>query len=372
MSCLQTGDQQTDLRLQTGRPLRYRVEVVERLPQVTICQHITPDDTVWATSGRRIVVRRSGESWITAGVFPFCWPRDAFGWSRPTARAARADKCNVYVNQAGAVLAIRGGIAYSLADGQFRSLFSIQGDCVLHRSIGEDPQGRVHFGEYFRNPERRPVRIFRLSPELNHWEIAYEFSAGRIRHVHGVFRDPFDEQALWVTVGDYAGECFLLRTRDGFRSLETFGDGSQTWRAVALFFQPEHVCWLTDSHLEQNHACRMRRDSATLELGQPVPCSAWYGAQTREGLDVAFTTVEPGPAIQRRESSVLVSRDSFHWDEVFSYRKDGYRPMKVFKYGVVSCPSGDLRASDFWISGEGLVGLDGTTQRLRIAEEQAC
>ena len=112
----------------------------------------------------------------------------------------------------------------------------------------------------------------------------------------------------------------------------------------------------------------MHRATGVLERGQTIPCSAWYGTQTREGLCIAFTTVEPGPAISRSESSILVSRDAFHWEEACCFRKDAYRPMRVFKYGVISCPSGEMSASDFWISGEGLVGLDGCTKRLCISE----
>lgn len=352
--------------------MEYSVQTVENLPRLTICQHVEPDGTVWGTLKRTIVSRRPNAGWTTRGRFPFCAPRDFFGWSRPTARAMRADKCNVFVNRAGAVLGIRGGTVFTLTGNVLRPLFEIQGDCVLHRGICEDHSGWTYFGEYFMNRERGPVRIFRLSPQLDGWETAYEFPAGRIRHVHGVFPDPYDDAALWVTVGDYAGECYLLRTRDQFRSLETFGDGTQTWRAVALFFQPDYVCWLTDSHIEQNYACRMNRRTATLERGQPVPCSAWYGAQTGEGLCVAFTTVEPGPAIQRTESSILVSRDAFEWHEACRFGKDAYRPMRVFKYGVISCPSGELSASDFWISGEGLVGLDGSSRRLCISENGTC
>ena len=88
----------------------------------------------------------------------------------------------------------------------------------------------------------------------------------------------------------------------------------------------------------------------------------------KEGLTVAFTTVERGPAIKRNESSVLVSRDAFHWEEVFAFKKDFWRPVQVFKYGVISCPSGDMSLHDFWISGEGLVGLDGCSLRVGIGE----
>jgi hypothetical protein len=235
-------------------------------------------------------------------------------------------------------------------------LFPIQGDSVLHRSFSEDAQGNIYFGEYFMNPERRPVRIWRVAPDLKSWEVACELPG--VRHVHGIHADPFDPGVFWATVGDFAGECFLVRTQDGFQSTQRFGDGSQIWRAVNLFFTKESVNWLTDSNLELNHACRMKRVDGTLEVGQDIDCSAWYGCTTREGLHVAFTTVEQGPGILSNQSSVLLSRDAFHWEKVAGFKKDFWRPVKVFKYGVISCP-------------EGLVGLDGCSIRAEIQREQS-
>lgn len=347
--------------------MSYRFKILARNSALTIIHHVFCDGTLWATSGRTVLCSL-GAGWQPVTRFPFAAPRDFFGWSRPTARAMRADKCNLFVNRAGRVLGIRSGWVYALADQNLQRLFPIQGDCVLHGGICEDDDGWSYFGEYFMNPERKPVRIWRVDETLSRWETAHEFPAGKIRHVHGVYRDPYDSSALWCTVGDYAGECFLVRTRDRFQTLDWFGDGKQLWRAVHLFFTPEHVCWLTDSNLEPNHACRMSRRDGWLETGQALDCSGWYGTTTREGLHVAFTTVERGPAIRRKESSVLVSRDAFRWEEVFSFKKDFYRPMQVFKYGVISCPAGMMSADDLWISGEGLVGLDGASLRVSITE----
>ncbi len=345
-------------------------EILETLPRLTIAHHLDAEGALWGTERNRIVKRAVGQmAWQNVVRFPFCSPRDYFGWSRPTARAMRADKCNLYVNSAGNLLAIRGGAVYALRGGELALLTRIQGDCVLHRGLCEDEQGWTYFGEYFMNPERTPVRIWRVDPSLQEIEAAYTFPAGSIRHVHGVYRDPYDPQALWAAVGDFKGECHLILTRDRFKTVIPFGDGSQIWRAVSLFFTEEHVCWLTDSNLEQNYACRMQRRTGNLEIGQEVDCSSWYGCTTREGLHVAFTTVERGPAIKRNESSVLVSSDAFHWHEVFSFKKDFWRPLQVFKYGVISCPSGELSSGDLWISGEGLVGLDGRSMRVRIAED---
>jgi len=343
----------------------YRMTIVERLPAVGLVHHVDAQNTVWATKKRNILCRRDG-AWQRLASFPFSSPRDFFGWNRLASRAARADQCNVFVNSKGRVLGIRANRVYSLEEsGELCELFAIAGDCVLRRGICEDPQGWTYFGEYSRNTQRAPVRIWRLSPDLDSYELAHEFPSGSIRHVHCVLRDPYDD-AIWVTVGDFKNECYLLRTDNRFQSLERFGDGTQIWRAVVLYFTADHVCWLTDSHLEQNYACRMDRRRGELEIGAKIPCSGWYGSTTTEGLHVGFTTVERGPGIQRNESSIFVSEDAFHWQEVGSFRKDIWRPVRLFKFGVISCPSGAVTSRDFFISGEGLAGLDGVAMRLRF------
>ncbi len=345
--------------------IAYTFTVKQCFPQLTIVHHVDDGGNLWATSRAWLVKGKPG-SFQKLTHFPMCMPRDLFGWSRLTARAMRSDKCNIFVNSSGKALGIRGGKVYSLMNGKFELLFSIQGDCVLHGGICEDEQGWTYFGEYFMNPERGSVRIFRLDPDFHKREIAYEFPPGSARHVHGVYRDPFDAQAMWVTVGDGKGECAILQTRDRFKSMRTFGDGSQIWRAVALHFTSSHVAWLTDSNTEQNHACRMDRKTGKLEIGQPLDCSGWYGTTTREGLKVAFTTVERGPAIHRQQSQVLVSEDAFHWQEMHAFQKDRWKPVQLFKYGVISVPSGKMSADDFWMSGEGLVGLDGRSLNVRF------
>lgn len=344
--------------------VKYTFKIIERYPKVTIIHHREGNGSLWATCKRRIL-KKSGERWENVAEFPRCFPRDLFSFSRPAARAARADKCNLYVNKQGNVIGIRGGSVYAIKEKQALFLFNINGDCVLHRSICEDEKGNIYFGEYFMNPERRPVRIWRVAPDLSAWEPACRLPG--VRHVHGIYPDPFDAGVLWAAVGDFAGECFLLRTRDGFNHFEKFGDGSQTWRAVNLFFTRDHVCWLTDSNLELNHACRMGRENHELEIGQEIDCSAWYGCTTHEGLHIAFTTVERGPAILSNESSVMVSEDAFHWEKIYGFKKDFWRPVQVFKYGVISCPSGDLSLEEMYISGEGLVGLDGVSMQVRIS-----
>ncbi|NMB60893.1 MAG: hypothetical protein GYA18_00965 [Chloroflexi bacterium] len=347
------------------------MQILETYPRMTILHHLDLDGKLWGTSRRTIWVRRR-QVWEQYARFPFHTPRDYFGFSRLSARAFRADKCNIYVNHFDRVLGIRAGKVYAIEEGKKPTvLFSINGDCVLHGSLCEDAQGNIYFGEYFMNPAREPVRVWRVTADLQAWQIAYIFPAGSIRHVHGVYRDPFEDQAFWITVGDFKGECYIYKTTDGFRAFTKYGSGEQIWRAVRLFFTPTHVCWITDSNLEANHACRMDRRNGQLEMGMGIANSGWYGATTREGLHVAFTTVERGAGITSKFSEILISEDAFQWHSIYRFKKDRYKPLQVFKYGVISCPSGPVSNHDFYISGEGLVGLDGSSMRIDITNKAA-
>lgn len=344
--------------------MRFSFQILDGLHQATIIHHISEDGAVWATEGRKIFRQQAGKRQFFS-KFPPVWPRDLFSFSRLTARAVRSDKCNLYVNKFGKILGIRGGKAYAVEEENTVELFRIQGDCVLHRSICEDGAGFTYFGEYFMNPTRSPVAVWRVAPDFSSWEKVHLLEG--VRHIHGIYRDPFDNAAFWITAGDFRGECFIMRTADNFKSFEKFGDGTQIWRAVGLFFNENYICWLTDSNLEQNYACRMDRRSGALEIGQEIDASTWYGCTTQEGIYIAFTTIERGPAIQTDESSVLVSLDAFNWQKVYGFKKDFWKPVQIFKYGVISCPSGNLSKDALYLSGEGLVGLDGTSIKVKIA-----
>lgn len=340
------------------------LRIREVIGGATIVHHADESEAVYLTCGREIVRVHDGEG-VTLGRFPRSYPRDLFNFHRLAQRAARGDKCNVYVNREGRVLGVRASTVYAVDGGNLRRIGRINGDCVLHDGFAEDQLGWTYFGEYFRNPERLAVRIWRTDPALSALEVAREFPAGQIRHVHGIFADPYDDRALWASVGDLRNECYLIRTGDRFASMTWFGDGTQKWRAVKLFFTPTHVTWITDSHLEQNFACRMDRRTGALEIGQEVDCSGWYGTTTRSGHFLAGTTVERGPAIKSKHASLLFSDDGFHWQVAHRFRKDRY-PMRFFKYGVINFPSGSMELGDLYLSGEGLVELDGRVIRASL------
>ena len=343
------------------------IEIRERYNRVTIIHHVCANGDLWGITGRRILRRRSGHTnWEVVAVFPFRPPRDRVLFSRMATRAFRADKANVYVNSLGTVVGIRRGAVYRISGGTASWLGEIQSASILQRAIAEDTKGRMYFGEYFRNSQRIPVKIWRISADGTQLDIVYEFSAGEIRHVHTVFVDPYEPDTFWVTTGDDEGECFLYRGRSEFKDVSRCGDGTQICRAVNLFFTKDHVSWLTDSHVQQNHAVRMERSTGQIQVGQEIEASAWYGFTGLDGRHVGFTTVEDGPGILTNHCNVMASDDAFVWETVGSFKKDFWRPYSVFRYGAILIPSGQMSSDDFYLSGEAVVGLEGKSFRVAI------
>ncbi len=344
-----------------------KISILKNFPNISKIQHVEEDGCVWGSSGRNIYKKEKGEDWVYYSQFPFNFPKDLFIFSRLASRALRLNKSNIFVNSSKKVIGIQGAKVYDLSMGKPANiLFEIQGDSVLHGSFTEDDEGWTYFGEYFRNPERGPVKVWRISPDLSEWEIAFQFPAASIRHIHGVFKDPFDTDALWLAVGDFEDECYLYKTTDRFKTVERYGDGTQIWRAVKLFFTEKFISWITDSNISQNYACRMERETGELERGQKIEAPGWYGTQSIEGDFLTFTTVEPGDGVFTNSSSILYSQDAFHWEKIHSFKKDIWRPMKVFKYGVVFCPSGKMQSDEIYLSGEALTGFDGKSIQIKV------
>jgi hypothetical protein len=337
---------------------------------LTLIHQIADNGVIWATKMATVYCSiDEGVTWQKFCCFPFILTRDIFSFSRLTSRIARTDKCNIYSNRYNHVIGIRAGTVYRLEKLVCKEMFSLQGDCALPCGVGEDRQGNIYICEYFRNTQRTSVKIHRIYADVSSWEIAWEFSPGEIRHIHGIFQDPYDINTLWVTTGDDDGECFFYKTTDNFKTIERIGDGTQIWRAVTLLFTPTHLCWLTDSHSEQNYACSMSRNNQTIAKHQKIDCSAWYGTTTVENNFIMFTTVENGLGIKSNYSNVLLSQDGIHWTSIYAFKKDRWKPRRLFKNGIISCPRGKMSLKKLMLSGEGLIGFDGRSIMLEASND---
>jgi len=336
------------------------------LPDATII-HFLDSESVIFSKGRRVThVTRHG---IVRIRLPFCFPRDLCFGFRLAERLLRADKCLCHPFRGGVVV-IRGGIVYYWTHCESRRLGGIAGDTPLHRSACIGVSGSLYFGEYFMNPDRGEVKIWRVTGEAPTLEVAWRFSPGALRHVHGIYEDPFVPQRIWVTVGDLCGECYFYFTDDEFASIHRIGDGSQLWRAVGLMFSESHLLWGTDSPSMPNAFMAMCRETGQVTRMQEVDGTVWYAGRTLDGWYFASSSVENGLGVTTDQARVWLSRDGFKWTCAASFRKD-WLPMPLFKWGTISFPAGYFPLESLWIFGEAIQGLDGRSMLLRVRVDSA-
>jgi hypothetical protein len=88
--------------------------------------------------------------------------------------------------------------------------------------------------------ERGEMRIYKYTPGSDKLETVYVFPPKSTRHIHGLYFDPYTNSIFCLT-GDAEEECKILRSFDGFKTMEVIGQGDETWRAVSILFDKDYV-----------------------------------------------------------------------------------------------------------------------------------
>lgn len=256
------------------------------------------------------------------------------------------DDGSVFVTYAREVGIVRNGI--------YRRLKGLVRPCrVLRGASALDRNGRVFFGEYLANVERGPVRVYRYAPGGDGVSVAYTFPPASIRHVHGVYHDPFDH-SLWCLTGDTAQEARVLRTDDGFKTLSTIGRGDESWRAVSVLFTRDGVWYATDAEFEANRVFRIDRATGRrFELGV-VDGPVYYSTVWRRGLFFAVTA-ELCPSQTGRSATLWTIRDG-ELSRVVSIDKDRW-PVKLLP-GTLHFPGGPGVEQGLYFQAVALKGVD--------------
>ena len=193
----------------------------------------------------------------------------------------------------------------------------------------------VYYGEYRANRASTPVHVWASGDRGATWAPVHRFR--RIRHVHGVFADPYDA-ALWVTTGDSDRASAIWRTRDRFRTLERIAGGSQRTRVVQLLFARTHVYFGSDAPAGRNHLYRLRRSDGAIERLQEVEGPVYYGCRAA-GRMFFSTACEPPTLRRTRDVTVWSSRGGRRWGRFAVFRKDRW-PARFFQHGHVRFPAG--------------------------------
>jgi hypothetical protein len=228
---------------------------------------------------------------------------------------------------------------------------------VLHNSIAVTKNG-IFFGEYGPNKNKTKVPVWASYDDGRSWKIIYNFPSYSIKHIHGIYNDPF-ENNLWITTGDSNGECYLFKVPNKkFNNIIKYGDGSQKWRSVSLLFKENYIIWGMDSPLQTSNLQIFNRKTKKLKKGLSFPGPVWYSKIFSDQSAILQTSVEIGSGVKSNYSSLFYSKDLINWHEIYKFKKDIF-PKKLFKFGVVAFSEGMQSSKDFLFSAEGLKKVDG-------------
>lgn len=219
----------------------------------------------------------------------------------------------------------------------FSDVSSLQLPCrFLPGGCAVDSDGAVFLGEYRSNVQRCPVALYRLPPGENRLEVVYQFPENSIRHIHGVFADPF-ERTLWCSTGDWGEECQILRSADQFKTIERVGGGDESWRAVSLQFRNDAIYYGSDSERSENHIYRIDRRTGFRSRLEKVDGPVYFSTQHQDIIVMGVAAEGcPSQPVNRASIWTISSRDQV--SRILSVSKDFY-PL-AFMTGAFRFPLG--------------------------------
>jgi hypothetical protein len=234
-------------------------------------------------------------------------------------------------------------------------------------NICEDENGNIFFGEYFNNPERDSVNIYKSIDYGVSWGIAYTFPAKSIRHIHEMCFDNYTN-SIWVATGDLDGECIIGYTNDLFRSFNSVLKGGQEYRTCKLLFFRDKIVYGTDSETTVNYLKQIDRN--TLKVTDLVTVQGSVINSVKIGDKCFFsTTVEPSEVNKDKNSYVwMYDNETGKCKIIAQYKKDLWN-HRYFQFGWCKFPEYAESDSQFlYFHGNALKRIDGSTLRLKISD----
>jgi hypothetical protein len=230
------------------------------------------------------------------------------------------------------------------------------------------------FGEYFANPDKRPVNIWRRRLDVEgQWEVAATFESGEVNHIHNLVQ--LRDGRVVALTGDFSDAAAIWSFSPTFLSRSVMLRGSQDVRACWLWESPSgEIHYATDSQFCINSVRTLHSSPGkvwTTELAAIAGSSIYACASDRR---VAFSSsVEPGEATGNMVSDLLarsagrgiVGADAVIYnlengwvDEVFRAPKD-FWPMRLAQFGTFQFPQGSMPHDRIVAYGVAVRGFDG-------------
>jgi hypothetical protein len=238
-------------------------------------------------------------------------------------------------------------------------------------STSVDKFPEVVFGEYFSNPDKLKVKIWKRNATSEpHWNKAYEFLDGEINHVHNIIYINEGNKYIVLT-GDFEDAAAIWEFSFDFHTVSKLVGSTQNARACWAIESVNSLIYATDTHLEPNYLCSL--NNGYINLINKIEGSSIYYGNKIDGVYFS-TTVEPGMStgniltdvLCRKPGPGIISDSSKIYylngnnnklHEVFSAKKD-WMPMRLGQFGSFMFPSGVGGGNGLIVYGVALKGYD--------------
>lgn len=352
------------------KTIRYQVETPDnqiidgQLIKGYVALYVTDD--YWILAKGYSLYKYNPETGVTIPFAQLKDPKSAFAAKfRLTRRALRAEVTHLY-NFSGEWYCIARKAIFKL--NKSSNIFEIcrkitRGSRPMN--LCQDSYGTIFYGEYFFNPERKSVNVYKSTDGGISWQIAYTFEAGEINHIHGIFNDPY-MNGLWIFTGDEDSACIAAYSEDGFTSLNKQFVGEQKYRVCVPLFRDTDIVYATDSQYEHNTIRKISRTTRKIDDLQAIQGSGIYAVNTYNGYAVS-TTVEPSTVNLDKASHLWFSIDGESWKEICSFRKDKWETT-LFQFGSIRFPHYACASKYLVATGRAINTLDQSTLIIPITE----
>lgn len=212
----------------------------------------------------------------------------------------------------------------------------------------------IYFGEYFSNPDKKKVSIYRID-KFAEVKNVYSFPAEQINHIHNIIFDPF-RNCAWVLTGDFENSAGIWQATNDFMEMQCVAYGKQNFRSCVAFPVKEGLLYATDSQFEQNYIMMLDLQGQSPRIVSLFqingPCI--YGTNLC-GNFIFTTATEPdvnahitvrdlmsrksGPGVVVNSSFVYLLTPSLQIFELFDNPKDKW-PYYLAQFGNIQVPSG--------------------------------
>ena len=232
---------------------------------------------------------------------------------------------------------------------------------VLRNACAHDKHGGLYFGEYNSNPSREKVNIYYLPPQSTKLEVIYTFVKNTVRHIHGIYKDPFSD-TFWVLTGDIKTECKILKTSDHFNTLEEVGSGNENWRAVSMQFSKNYIYFATDAEYSSNYIFEMDRKTYKTKIISEIDGPVYYSTKIKD--QIIFAVTAEGCPSQKENKAVLWKLDTKNKVScVKSFNKDIF-PIQLMP-GTIHFANGIID-DHIYAYGIGLRNLNHTSIKIKL------